>query len=483
MKWACTVLMLMIAMLFVPSVASAQHLVLPLKASANKRYLVDQNGTPFLLVADAAWNMMPALTPAEMATYMSRRAAQGFNAIMVPIIWNIAATTSSGGAAHDGTQPFTTGTTFATYDLSTPNTAYFAEIDAMINLAKTYNLVVMLNPLDNYTFLNQSGSGGTLQNNGATKTFNYGAYLGNRYKNFTNVIWFPGNDFQDWKTSSTDNNLAFQLMSGIKSADTNHLQTIELNYNFSYSNQDTTTLSSVLGLDMVYTYGGTYDEVLHAYNSSPTLPVFLGEANYEGENDTKGLPGPCNTYCIREENYWTMTSGATGVNYGAAHVYSFNDSWTSSINDPGAGQIQYLKAFFNGLPWWNLVPDTTHQVVTAGYGTYNASGLNIEQNNYCTTSWVAGSLAVIYCPGNTTPTGVLTLTVNMAKFNNPVIAQWYDPSNGTYSTISGSPFANVGSQNFSPSSLNNHDGNPDWVLVLNTAIRPSPPSQLTATVQ
>ncbi|HTP43979.1 MAG TPA: hypothetical protein VMJ13_05415, partial [Candidatus Acidoferrum sp.] len=55
---------------------------------------------------------------------------------------------------------------------------------------------------------------------------------------------------------------------------------------------DTAQLDSVLGLDMVYTYGGTYDEVYQAYNSTPTLPVFLGESNYEGENDTGGLPGP-----------------------------------------------------------------------------------------------------------------------------------------------------------------------------------------------
>ncbi|MGA2842685.1 MAG: putative collagen-binding domain-containing protein, partial [Steroidobacteraceae bacterium] len=57
------------------------------------------------------------------------------------------------------------------------------------------------------------------------------------------------------------------------------------------------------------------------------------------------------------------------------------------------------------------------------------------------------------------------LTVNMAKFAGPVTAQWFDPTNGTYSKISGSPFANTGRHNFSPSG-NNSAGDPDFVLLL-----------------
>jgi hypothetical protein len=476
-KPACFVL-LMTALIFFPKVVSAQKFAPPIKAGANNRYLIDQNGTPFLLMGDSVWSMVQNLPASQMASYMSTRQSQGFNAFLVDVICGFCYSSTSGnGAANDGTLPFTSGTSFANYDISTPNPAYFAEVDAMVNLAKTYNLIVLLDPIDNYNFM------ATLENNGATKAFNYGAYLGNRYKNFTNIIWFTGNDFQDWNSNSTDNNLALQVMSGIKSADPNHLQTIELNYNFSYSNQDT-TLSPVLTLDMAYTYGGTYDEVLQAYNSSPTLPVFMGESNYEGEDDTGGLHAPCGVYCLREEEYWTLTSGASGQLYGAANVYQFRSGWSSDLNDPGAGEIKYLTGFFSPLPWWTLVPDQTHQIVTAGYGKYDASSLNITTNNYCTTSWVTdGSLAAVYCPGNTNPPSAFTLTVDLAKFSGPVSAQWFDPSNGTYSAVSGSPFNNSGSQNFSPASLNNHDGNPDWVLLLTTSPRPLPPTKLTATVQ
>ena len=220
---------------------------------------------------------------------------------------------------------------------------------------------------------------------------------------------------------------------------------------------------------MVYTYGGTYDEVYQAYNSTPTLPVFLGESNYEGENDTGGLPGPATAYVVRKQNYWTLTSGGAGIVYGAAHVYEFDGSWTTSINDPGAKQIQHLNALFAAYPWWNLVPDQTHQYITSGYGTYHASGLNVQTQNYATAAYLTdGSLAIIYSPGNSNPPGAFTMTVNMSKFSGPVYARWFDPTNGTYSNVAGSPFANSGSRNFTNPSANS-EGTYDFVLVLQTS--------------
>ena len=439
----------------------------PIKASSNNRFLVDQNNVPWLMVGDSAWNLMPALTPAQMAIYMSTRQSQGFTAIMIPVTFVLSGGANGNGAAQDGTRPFTSGTTFNNYDLSTPNPAYFAELDAAINLAKTYNLMVLLNPLDNYSLMP------ALENNGATKVFNYGAYLGSRYKGFTNIIWFPGNDFQTWNTSSTDNNLVLQLLSGIESVDPNHLLGIELNYNFSYSNQDS-TLAPVLSLDMAYTYGGTYDEIYQAYNSSPTLPVFMGEANYEGENDTGGLPGPATPYVVRKQNYWTLTSGGlAGFVYGANHVYQFDGSWTTSINDPGAAQIQYLKSLVSTYPWWNLIPDQNHHCITSGYGTYNASGLNVATQNYATCSYASdGSLAIIYSPGNSSPPGAFSMTLNMTLFSGPVYASWFDPTNGSFSSIAGSPFGNSGTMTFT-NPASNSEGTYDFVLVLQTS---SPPA-------
>jgi len=428
-------------------------LLLPLKASANQRYLVDQNGTPFLIMGDAPQSMVGNLNTADMNTYLADRERLGFNALWVNLLCASYTACNSDGTTYDGVAPFTSGSSPSNYDLSKPNSTYFARVDSMLNLAATYNQVVFLDPIETGGWLV------TLENNGGTKAYNYGVYIGDRYKNFANIVWLHGNDFQSWSSSSTDNNLVKQVMAGIASVDSNHLQTIELNYNSSYSNQDS-ALGSLLTLDSAYTYYETYDIVLQSYNSAPTVPTYLVEANYEYENNTGALPGAAGPYVLREEAYWTLLSGGAGQLYGSHYTWTFTSGWQSFLDSPGALEIRYLNQLFGSVAWWNLVPDQTHQVVTAGYGTYNGSNSNLTTATYCVTGWITnGSLALTYCPNPS------TLTVNLALFSGPVTAQWYDPSNGTSTAILGSPFANSGNHNFTTPG-NNHDGDPDWVLEL-----------------
>ena len=70
-----------------------------------------------------------------------------------------------------------------------------------------------------------------------------------------------------------------------------------------------------------------------------------------------------------------------------------------------------------------------------------------------------GKLVMAYMPSTR------TVTVDMTKLAGPVTARWYDPSNGVYTPIRGSPFTNTGSRQFTPTGRNS-DGDGDWVLVL-----------------
>ena len=58
--------------------------------------------------------------------------------------------------------------------------------------------------------------------------------------------------------------------------------------------------------------------------------------------------------------------------------------------------------------------------------------------------------------------------MNMASLKAPANAKWFDPTNGAYTTISGQPFPNKGSQTFTPPEKN-HDGDSDWVLLLDAS--------------
>ncbi len=67
-----------------------------------------------------------------------------------------------------------------------------------------------------------------------------------------------------------------------------------------------------------------------------------------------------------------------------------------------------------------------------------------------------------------TGTGTRTITVNLARLSGPAHARWYNPTDGTYLAIDGSPFANSGLREFTTPG-DNGTGTNDWVLVLEVA--------------
>src|SRR6266508_2391322 len=120
---------------------------------------------------------------------------------------------------------------------------------------------------------------GVLRAKGAYKAFAFGQYLGNLYKNFPNIIWMHGNDFQSWPVAA-DDALVQAVARGIKSVDKNHIHTAELDYGSS-GTLDDPTWAPLIELDAAYTYYPTYGQVLAEYNRSGFKPVFMVEANYE----------------------------------------------------------------------------------------------------------------------------------------------------------------------------------------------------------
>ena len=87
--------------------------------------------------------------------------------------------------------------------------------------------------------------------NGVDKLRAYGQYLGRRYKDFPNIIWMHGNDYQDW--GPTNDPYVTAVASGIRDVDTRHLQTVELNYLVSGSLDDP-AWAPLIDLNASYTY-------------------------------------------------------------------------------------------------------------------------------------------------------------------------------------------------------------------------------------
>jgi hypothetical protein len=439
----------------------------PIKASANGRYFTDANGVPWIMVADAAHHMIPAIAPSSIQSYLNDRVQNGFNSINLFFMCANAGTCPASGAALDGTLPFTAGTGPSSYDLSTPNSTYWAKVDSIVTAAANLGLVVFANPIPWGTSGQNFST--TLQNNGATKDFNFGVFIGNRYKNFSNIIWSTGQDWSSWNSSASDLNDEAQLMAGIRSADPNHLMMAQLSFQ-QYSNQaiaqGNAAYNTNLTSDFAYTYHEAYDTVLNAYNNTTVLPVVMGESNYETGNNLGLLSSAANAFITRQEMWYTMTSGATGHVWGNEHVNHFDSSYLSNLDTTATTQVKYLTNLFNQYQWWTFAPDQSHAVVTAGYGTYNGANGNMYNATYAATTWDSSTTAILYTPVSA------MLTVDMTKFSKAVTAFWYDPTTGSSTTIGS--FPNSGTQTFTTPGTSHADGTHDWVLVVDPPANGTP---------
>jgi len=432
----------------------------PLKVSANHRYLVDQNNVPFLITGEVPQPLVGMVSTADAARYLDDRQAHGFNAMWIDVLVAGPYYTESreDGGTYDGILPFTGFVSdvkdLAHYDLTKPNEAYFDRVDQMLTLAAKHGMVVFLDPLETGQWVP------TARNNGVAACGAYGRYLGSRYKHFDNIIWLNGNDFNTWQEPE-DDELIRAVALGIKSADPRHLHTIELNVETSSSYDDPTWVP-ICALNSTYTYSPTYLQMLHSYNQTPVAPTYLLEAHYDlmdfGKPWDYGTP-----WVLRRQGYWAMLSGGKGQIYGNGWTCYFMPGWKFYIDTVGVKQLEIWKKFFSSLPWQDLVPDQDHTVITAGFGNPGDFQTRVSKSDFCTASKTPdGSFVLAYIPT------ARTIAVNMASLEAPVNAQWFDPTNGAYTVTPGGPFPNTGTRQFSPPG-NNHDGEGDWVLLLDAS--------------
>ena len=451
-------------------------------ASANGRYLVNSSGQPFLMLAISAQGMAIE-SVADVTLFLSTYASLGFNAVQFDLVTLGYVTQGNPDyKTRDGLFPFAGNAgLLSNFNASTsPNANYWARMDAFVALCEQYGLWALLNPYP--------PNNGDLGRAGAKACQAFGQFVGNRYKNSPNVGWQFGNDYG---VGSEDSAMA-ALIEGVQAVvPSSTLMSMELNSPPDSTAFDDFNFTPYLNMTGAYCYDVTFWRGIISYNNSSTwfngsagtnktptpCPSIMLEANYEFENIGAGAAAPGTPLTMRCQSYWTVLSGMCGQIYGNGFVStSFETSpganirvggynaggWRNNMATTGAAHLLIWKNFFNSIAWYNLVPDQAHVVGTAGYGSLPTRGTKFGKTTYNTVAATPdGTCAVAYFLYGQTP----ALTVNMAKFAGPVTAQWFNPTNGTYSKISGSPFANTGRHNFSPSG-NNSAGDPDFVLLL-----------------
>jgi hypothetical protein len=196
--------------------------------------------------------------------------------------------------------------------------------------------------------------------------------------------------------------------------------------------------------------------LLAEYARKPARPFVLIESTYEGEHDSKPEQ-------IRRQAYWAMLGGACGQFLGNNPIWHFNGpglfptklTWMQALDAAGSRDMARLRTLFLDLPWPELKPEANHEILTDGCGEDTATAL--------TARTADGKLSITYIPA--TGTNARELTVDTGRFAGPVVARWYNPADGRFVPVPGSPLANSGRHHVNTPGDNGANAN-DWLLVL-----------------
>jgi len=434
----------------------------PLRVSQDGRYLIDQDDRPFRMQGDSAQSLIANLTYAEAEAYFSDRRAKGFNTININLIEHKFSIRAP--ANRKGDPPFKRAG-----DFSTPNDAYFAFADSVIDLAASKGLLISLAPM--YLGYNGGDEGWWSDLNKAGNTqkvcHDFGLYIGKRYKNRKNIFWVIGGDYTPPAGSEGEKRL-HKFMEGVKGAGATQLWAGD--WNAPTMSTDVRAFASDMDLNAVYTSGvqarpgTTYEQARIAYEYSPPHPAYLKETGYEDEG---WVPGDAAS--VRKYEYWAILGGCTeGGFFGNRDIWEFatpawwsgfkfgHGAWQKALDSPGSLDMMRLGQLLDSLPWYNLVPSGAAGMKTLlikGGGEYG------KLDYVAAAATQDGRVLVAYIPQSK------TVAVDMTGLSGSARARWFDPTSGRYTNVSSELLSNKSSHDFT-SPGNNSAGAQDWVLVL-----------------
>jgi uncharacterized protein DUF4038/collagenase-like protein with putative collagen-binding domain len=443
--------------LCIAALAMAGAPAYPIRISANSRYLIDANGNPFFLQGDAGWLVAKQCDTADQDYYVTNRAAQGYNAIMLDMhAWYAGGGIETGGVTTDyyGNLPFTSQIVGPFTNLSPGvNPSFMTNVDHVVNKAASLGMLVFMYPMYDGQPGNNNGWIDQENGNGSNALYSYGVWLGTHYAAYTNLFFVIGGDSLEPNAAEVGTAISLGILSEMPgSLFTAQASASATNGNYNLSARTWYT-NSWCNVNSSYARSPnapyiTYDAAITNYwnLTSPIYPTFSREPYYE---ETPYVTA--NTaFDLRRYEWGSVTYGECGFFYGDAWLatYDFTNGWQPHMFTSGATNIPCIGKLFNTRDWWNFIPDTNHAVITSGYGTYVAQNFIT-----CTRS---SKTIVAYIPS-----GTLTPTVAMNQIaGSTADCWWYNVTNGAAVFIAN--YATTGSKTFTPPDSD------DWVLVLDS---------------
>jgi hypothetical protein len=435
--------------------------------SADGHHFQYKDGRPFFWLGDTAWNLFQRLTREEAERYLEKRRLKGFSVIQAVAFHGSGEKNIYGCEAilgNDAGRPNVT----PGKDFSKPGEYdYWDHIDWTIDLAARKGLYVAILPVWGSSIKTKTLNGDNAEA--------YARWLAARYKDRTNIFWMLGGDIR----GDIDADVWKIMGNTLKREDPKHLIT----YHPFGRTQSSTWFHNEQWLDFNLFQSGhrRYDQdntpnakgednwryAQEDYAKQLPKPTLDGEPSYE--NIPQGLHDPKQPYWTDKEcrryAYWSVLAGSAGHTYGNNAVmqmhkpdsgigaFGVRNYWYEAIDEPGAGQMQYLKRLILSRPPLELVPD---QSLVAGE--------NGTRDNYIIAARGKSYLLAYMYTGRPFQIKMGVISGKQAR------AWWYDPRTGATQQIG--VFPNQGSLMFTP------PGSPapgnDWVLVVDDTAKKFP---------
>ena len=343
-----------------------------------------EGGEPFFYLGDTAWELFHRLSRSEAAYYLQERRRQGFTVIQAAALAEFGGLTEPNAYARLPIKEQSGCFSPTALDLDGPY-SYWDHVDTVIQMAAEQNLVIALLPTWGDKFNQRWGQGPEIFT--PETAYQYGKWLGERYRSQWNLIWVLGGDRPLETTVHHD--IIDAMARGLREGDLGfHL--ITFHPMGASSSVDFVKDRDYIDFHMIQSGHGLecYDswKMLRATGQAEAKPFLDGEPRYEDHPACfrPELGVLWNDSDVRQNLYWNLMEGACGNTYGNHSIWRFQTEpqpywpfrWMDALLHPGAEQVRYgmqlrlSRPYFEFRPAPDLVQDDEASMahIAAGRG-------------------------------------------------------------------------------------------------------------------
>ena len=385
---------------------------------------------------------------AEAERYLENRRAKGFTVIQAVILAELDGLNTPN---RNDDRPLLDN------DPTRPNPKYFEWVDKVIRMAESKGLYIGLLPTWGDKVDKQWGVGPVIFTE--ENAFAYGEWLGDRYKDFPNIIWINGGD----RLGGEDNYPIWNALArGIRKADKNHL--MSFHPTGEHSSSEWFHDAEWLDFNMAQTGHcqrghSVYERIIRKdYERVPTKPCMDSEPRYENhpvcwKPDSLGW---FDAVDVRQALYWNLFEGALGHTYGCHDIWQMKSPaheaiglargyWYSSLDLEGAADMIHARRLMESLSWEERRP--CPEIILSENDDPERKAVALRGKDYL----------LIYIPDSER----ITCDLGALGEGERLSAEWMNPRDGTF-TKAGEVEASDAVTFTTPSSGRGND----WLLLL-----------------